>query len=139
MTIFARMIQALILVQDKKTGLWYQILDRGEDEGSYVESSASCMFVYALAKGIRNGYLASHCLEAAEKGYAGIIKLLVEMDDSGQANLISSSHTADFKGKQQRDSLYEYYAGKPMVTNDPIGVGAFLMAGVEMKRIGSPA
>jgi unsaturated rhamnogalacturonyl hydrolase len=138
-TIFTRMIQALLLVQDKNTGLWYQILDRGGYEGNYAEASASCMFVYALAKGNRKGYLNSDCLEAAQKGYAGIIEHLVEVDGNGQVDLIRTCHVAGLGGKQQRDGSYEYYIGEPVVTNDPKGVGAFLLAGVEMERIGSPA
>jgi unsaturated rhamnogalacturonyl hydrolase len=138
-TIFARMIHALMLVQDKNTGLWYQVLDRGGDEGNYTEASASCMFVYALAKGIRKGYLASKCLEAAQSGYAGIIKHFVEVDDHGQVNLMRTCHTAGLGGKQQRDGSYGQYVGEPIVTNDPKGVGAFLLAGVEMERISKSA
>ena len=43
--------------QDAQSGLWYQVLDKGGAKGNYLESSASCMFVYALAKGVRRGYL----------------------------------------------------------------------------------
>jgi unsaturated rhamnogalacturonyl hydrolase len=40
-----------------QTGLWYQVLDKGGKKGNYLEASASCMFVYTLAKGVREGYL----------------------------------------------------------------------------------
>ena len=66
-TIFKRMIHALVLVRDTDTGLWYQVLDRGGCEGNYTEASASCMFVYAMAKGIRKGYLDPKYLEAAPR------------------------------------------------------------------------
>ena len=82
-TIFQRMIHSLAMVQDADTGLWYQVLDQGGCEGNYTEASASCMFVYALAKGIRKGYLGPECLKVAQKGYAGIIKHLVEVDENG--------------------------------------------------------
>ena len=48
---------AVTRYQDAATGLWYQVLDKARAKGNYLESSASCMFVYALAKGVRRGYL----------------------------------------------------------------------------------
>ena len=48
---------AVVKYQDQKTGLWWQVMDKGGQPGNYLEASASCMFVYALAKGARMGYL----------------------------------------------------------------------------------
>jgi unsaturated rhamnogalacturonyl hydrolase len=137
-TIFARMIHALVKFQDTETGLWYQVLDRGGCEGNYTESSASCMFVYALAKGIRNDYLATNYLKAAERGYAGILKHLVEVDKFGQVNLKKICAVAGLGGEGQRDGSYEYYINEPVVTNDRKGVGAFLLACSEMERLSKP-
>jgi unsaturated rhamnogalacturonyl hydrolase len=134
-TIFERMIQALALVQDTGTGLWYQVLNRGACEGNYTEASASCMFVYALAKGVRKGYLAPKYLEAAQRGYSGIIERLVEVDEHGQVDLTSICAVAGLGGEQRRDGSYEYYISEPVVTNDHKGVGAFLLTGVEMERL----
>ena len=64
---------ALVRVQDAQSGLWYEVLDKGGAKGNYLESSASCMFVYALAKGVRRGYLPEHYLANAERGYNGIL------------------------------------------------------------------
>ena len=138
-TIFERMIHALVLVQDTDTGLWFQILDRGDYEGNYTEASVSCMFVYALAKGIRKGYLAPKYLGAAQRGYAGIIEHLVEVDESGQVNLTRICAVAGLGGEQQRDGSYEYYVGEPMVTNDHKGVGAFILTSAEIERLSKPA
>lgn len=138
-TIFERMIHSLVLVQDTDTGLWYQVLDRGGCEGNYTEASASCMFVYALAKGIRKGYIASKYLEAAQRGYAGIIEHLVEVDEREQVNLTRICEVAGLGGEEQRDGSYEYYISEPVVTNDYKGVGAFLLASVEMEKLSKPA
>jgi unsaturated rhamnogalacturonyl hydrolase len=135
-TILKRMIQALVRFQDTDTGLWYQILDRGGCDGNYTEASASCMFVYALAKGIRKGYLAHKSLETAQRGYAGIIEHLVEEDECGQVNLNRICAVAGLGGEEQRDGSYEYYIGEPVVTNDQKGVGAFLLASIEIERLG---
>jgi unsaturated rhamnogalacturonyl hydrolase len=134
-TILERMIHALALVQDTDTGLWYQVLDRGGSEGNYTEASASCMFVYAMAKGIRKGYLDPKYLEVAQRGYAGIIEHLVEVEEHGQVNLTRICAVAGLGGEQQRDGSYEYYIGEPVKANDHKGVGAFLLAAAEMERL----
>ena len=47
-------------------------------EKNYLEASASSMFVYALAKGVRLGYLPQKYLAVAKKGYEGIIKEFIK-------------------------------------------------------------
>jgi unsaturated rhamnogalacturonyl hydrolase len=138
-TILKRMIHSLTLVQDTATGLWYQVLDRGGCAGNYIEASASCMFVYAMAKGIRKGYLAPKYLEAAQRGYAGIIEHLVKVDECGQVNLLRTCQVADVGGDQNCDGLYEYYINKPVGTNDHQNVGAFILASAEMARLSQQA
>lgn len=137
-TIFERMMQTLAQYQDRKTGLWYQVVDQGEADGNYTEASASCMFVYAFAKGIRKGYLAPRYLEATKKGYAGIIEHLVEVDECGHVNLSRICACAGLGGEQKRDGSYEYYVNEPVVSNDHKGVGAFLLASIELERLSKP-
>lgn len=137
-TILKRMIQALVQFQDTETGLLYQVLDRGRAEGNYTEASASCMFVYALAKGMRKGYLTPAYTEAAQRCYAGILENLIEVDKCGQINLTRICSVAGLGGEGQRDGSYEYYINEPIVTNDRKGVGAFLLASVEMERLSKP-
>jgi unsaturated rhamnogalacturonyl hydrolase len=42
---------------------------------------------------------------------------------------------AGLGGNPYRDGSYEYYISTPIVSNDLKGVGAFIMAGVEMERV----
>ena len=37
-------------------------------------------------------------------------------------------------GGEYRDGSFAYYAARPVVTNDHHGVGAFLLAAVELER-----
>src|SRR6185436_15511501 len=53
--ILNRVAEAVAKYQDARSGLWYQILDKADAKGNYLESSAACMFVYAIAKGARLG------------------------------------------------------------------------------------
>ena len=64
--------------QDRASGLWYQVLDKGVEKGNYPESSASCMFVYAFAKGVRRGYLPARYLTNSERGYRGILSHFIQ-------------------------------------------------------------
>ena len=133
--IFERMIAALANVQDRPTGLWYQVLDQGNRAGNYLEASASCMFVYAIAKGVRKGYLADKYLDMAKKGYRGILGNLIDINDRGLVNLNGTCGGAGLGGNPYRDGSFEYYIGEKIVTNDYKGVGPFILAGLEMESI----
>lgn len=67
--IFQRMCGALVEVQDKESGLWYQVLDQAGRKGNYLEATGSCMFVYAMAKALRLRYLEPSFKAAMLSGY----------------------------------------------------------------------
>ena len=50
-------MEALMTVRDKETHLWFQVPDKGDQEGNYLESTCSAMYCYAMAKGVRIGVL----------------------------------------------------------------------------------
>ncbi|NVM62280.1 unsaturated rhamnogalacturonyl hydrolase [Mucilaginibacter sp. SG538B] len=133
--ILNRLAVAIQACQDQGTGLWYQVLDKGNKKGNYLEASASCMFVYTLAKGVREGYLPQKYLPAARKAYDGIIKNFIETDADGQVNLKGTAGAVGVGGEPYRDGSYEYYTGVKTVTNETKGVGSFMLASVEMERL----
>ena len=131
--ILNRLARAVAKYQEPRSGLWYQVVDKGGEKGNYLESSAACMFVYALAKGVRHGYLPAPYFAVAEKGYRGIQKEFLKTDASGQLNLEGTVSVAGLGGNPYRDGSYEYYLSEKVVTNDPKGVGALLLAATEME------
>src|SRR6266496_681119 len=131
--ILIRFGAAIEKYQDKKTGLWYQVLDKGSGKGNYLEASASCMFVYALAKGVRSSYLPARYLQVAQKGYKGIVDHFIKTDARGQVNLDGTVSVAGLGGNPYRDGSYQYYLSERVVTDDPKGVGAFLLASNQME------
>jgi unsaturated rhamnogalacturonyl hydrolase len=133
--IFGNMIGALSAVQDRSTGLWYQVLDQGGRQGNYLEASASCMFVYAMAKGGRKGYLDGEYLDVAKRGYRGILEHFVGVDGQGSVNLEQVCSVAGLGGEPYRDGSFEYYVSEKIVTNDYKGVGPFILASVEMEKL----
>ncbi|PTQ95527.1 rhamnogalacturonyl hydrolase YesR [Mucilaginibacter yixingensis] len=132
--ILQRYADAVTRFQDKPTGLWYDIVDMGTEKGNYLEASASCMFVYALAKGVREGFLPASYLPVAQKGYDGIIKKFIRTDERGLLVLDGTVQVSGLGGKPYRDGSYAYYMSEKVITNDAKGVGAFLQASVEMER-----
>ena len=133
LAILQRLATSVEKYQDRKSGLWYQVLDKAKAKGNYLEASASCMFVYALAKAVRHGYLPASYLSVARKGYQGITTRFIEAEPGGGVNLKGTVSVAGLGGNPYRDGSYEYYLSEKVVTNDPKGVGAFLLASVEME------
>jgi unsaturated rhamnogalacturonyl hydrolase len=131
--ILNRLAKAVTKYQDAKTGLWYQVMDKGTEQGNYLEASGSSMLVYALAKGVRNGYLPATYLSVARRGYKGLLDRFVRVDAQGQTNFEGTVSVAGLGGNPYRDGSYQYYLSEKVVTNDPKGVGAFLMASNEME------
>jgi unsaturated rhamnogalacturonyl hydrolase len=131
--ILNRLAKAVEKVQEPTTGLWYQVLNAGGWKGNYLEASASAMFVYALAKGVRMGYLPASYSKAAERGYQGLNKQFVRTDAGGVVNFEGTVGVAGLGGNPYRDGSYVYYVTEKVVTNDPKGYGAFLMTANEME------
>ena len=95
------------------------------------------MFVYALAKGVRLGYLPAAYLETAKKGYEGVQKQFLETDASGDLILKNTCGSAGLGNNPYRDGSYRYYISEPVVSNDAHGIGAFLLMANEMEKAGS--
>jgi unsaturated rhamnogalacturonyl hydrolase len=133
--ILNREMSALQKVQDK-SGTWWLILDMPGKEKNYLEASASCMFVYAMAKGVRMGYLPPSMMKPADAAWAGIGKQFLETKDGG-LNLLKTIGGAGLGGNPYRDGTFNYYVNEKIVVNDPKGIGAFLLAAVEMENAGS--
>jgi unsaturated rhamnogalacturonyl hydrolase len=129
-----RTANAIVKFQDPKTGLWWQVMDKGGRQGNYFEASASCMFVYALAKSVRMGYLPRGDEENARRGWEGIQKMFVTATADGSMELNGTVKVGGLGGTPYRSGSYEYYVGEKTQANDAKGVGAFLLAGSEMEQ-----
>jgi unsaturated rhamnogalacturonyl hydrolase len=125
---------AIAHVQDVASGLWFQVLDKPREKGNYLESSASCMFVYALARGVRQGYISPRYLANAERGYQGILSHFIQTSPDGLVSLTGTVKGAGLGGDPYRDGSYAYYIGEKVASDDPKGVGAFLLASTEMEN-----
>jgi len=129
------LVQAIAKYQDQDSGLWYQVLDQAGREGNYLEASASCMFVYALAKATRLDYVNSNYRQVAEKAYNGILQNMIRTDVDGLVNITQVCSVAGLGGDPYRDGSYGYYLSEPVVENDLKGVGPFILASLEMEKV----
>jgi unsaturated rhamnogalacturonyl hydrolase len=134
--ILNRLVNAIEKQQDKTTGLWYDVMNYNGPgkEKNYFEASASCQFTYAIAKGVRKGYLPAAKLAIAKRSYAGIVKQFIKVEN-GQTNLYGTVKVSGLGGNPYRDGSFEYYMSEPVIVNDPKGVGAFLLASTEMEKL----
>jgi unsaturated rhamnogalacturonyl hydrolase len=137
--IINRLLGPVLKFQDRKSGLWYQILDKGREEKNYLESSASSMFVYFLLKSIRSGLLASRDIpkarEAALTGYEGLLREKLREDSSGELHLMGICKVAGLGGNPYRDGSFNYYLSEPVVMDDFKGVGPFILASMEREAV----
>jgi unsaturated rhamnogalacturonyl hydrolase len=133
--ILNRLSEAVVKVQDKKTGLWYQVLDQGDREGNYLEGSVSCMLAYTLLKAVRLGYIGMDYSDAAFKAYRGIIDHLMTISPDGILTITPVCAVAGLGGHPYRDGSYEYYLNEMKRDNDPKATGPFILASLEYEAI----
>jgi unsaturated rhamnogalacturonyl hydrolase len=124
---------ALAKYQDK-SGLWYQVTDKGNKGGNYLEASGSSMFAYAFAKGANKGYLSSKYKKLANKAFDGLTKQLIKVDTDGSITLTQACAVAGLGGTPYRDGSYEYYVKERKKDNDPKATGPFILAALELNR-----
>jgi unsaturated rhamnogalacturonyl hydrolase len=134
MGIFERFAEAALRVQDRESGLWYQVMDCNAREGNYLEASGSCMLTYALAKGVRLGYLSGIGRKSVERAFEGIRTHFVTEDAEG-VHLHRICHGAGLGNRPYRDGSYAYYLGEAVVSDVLMGVAPLLLASVEMERL----
>ncbi|MBW6534025.1 MAG: glycoside hydrolase family 88 protein [Mariniphaga sp.] len=126
--------EALLKVRDEETGLWYQVLDMGGREGNYLEASGSAMFIYAFAKGAKNGYLPEKYLNIAEDAFDSLIENLIIQDEDGYPTLINTCGACGLGGNPYRMGDYEYYISEKQIDNDQKGVAPVILAAVELSK-----
>lgn len=117
-----------------KSGLWYQIPNLQKQKGNFLESSGSSMLVYTLAKGVNKGYLPARFEKVANKGFNGLIKNLIKVDEDGEIHITQVCASAGLGGNPYRDGSFEYYMSEKIVTDNSHGLGAFLLAAIELDK-----
>ena len=144
-------LDAVVKWQDKKTGVWFQVMDAPQREGNYLEATCSSMFAYVLLKAHRKGYVSSAYRDAGIRAYKGIINHFVRVNADHTLSLTRCCSVAglgpgispqvlkaapDVKENLRRDGSFDYYISEPIRDNDAKGVGPFIWASLEMEALG---
>jgi len=125
--------QTLKRYRDQDTGLWWQIMDKPEKTGNYLESSASSMFTYFYAKALNQGYLDDSYRSLAHQAYNGLVNEFITVNADNSVSLTQICLVAGLGFG--RDGSYDYYMNEPVYKNDPKGTGPFILAGIEMFKL----
>ncbi len=133
-SIFNGECKALLKFQDKKTHLWYNVINEPGKKGNYLEASASSMFMYVFAKGAIKGYLSKNYFSNAEEIFTGLKNNLIKKGSDGYPTLINTCAGAGLGGIPYRDGTFEYYSSVPKRDDDFKGVGPFIMGTVELEK-----
>lgn len=115
----AKYVENIVKFQDEKTGLWYQVVDKGDREDNWLESSSSALYMYTIAKALKHGFIDKKYEANLERAYNGMIEHMTEETEEGLH--LSGICIGTSAG------TYDYYVGRPTSTDDLHGVGAFLM------------
>ena len=112
-------ISAIVKFQEDKTGLWYQIVDKGDLEDNWLESSSSALFIYFIAKALKHGYVDDSYRQVVDKAYKGLLEhMVVENETTLTLSGICIGTSA---------GVYDYYVERPTSENDLHGMGAFIL------------
>lgn len=120
LNLFRRHIAGLARYQDAN-GMWHQVLDRPE---FWEETSCTAMFVLALARGVRHGWLDTTYRENAMKGWRALTE---RVDADGTVHGICQGTGIGFDP--------EFYRNRKARDHDPRGLGALLTASVEIASL----
>ncbi|NJB71818.1 unsaturated rhamnogalacturonyl hydrolase [Saonia flava] len=125
--------KALVEFQDE-SGVWFQVTNLPDREGNYLESSGSCMFAYAFAKGTKKGYLSKNFNMVAELTFSAILKEFIQVDQDGEIHINKVCKSAGLGGNPYRDGTFEYYISEPIVTDNLHGLGPFILAANQLNK-----
>ena len=128
--ILDNLIVGLSNVQDEATGLWYQVVDKGDSAGNWLESSCSCMYSYFIARAVYKDYIDNSFLNVAIKAYHGILSEKFYIGSDSLANLKDISEGTGVSAD------YSYYINRSRNKNDLHGLGAFLMMCWQLEQTG---
>ena len=131
--IFRGLSSSLLNYRDPKLNLWYQVVDKGKEDGNYIETSGSLMIIYAFAKGSNNGYLTSNYSKIAEESFRSLQNNFITTKN-GLLNLTNVCAGAGLGGNPYRDGSYNYYIHEFRRINDFKGYGPLLLASIELQK-----
>jgi unsaturated rhamnogalacturonyl hydrolase len=125
-----QLVKAYTKYQDQKTGLWYQVVDKGNLPDNWLETSSSSMYTYTISMAVKRGYVEKSYQCVADKGYQGMLTK-ISLGADGLTNI-----TDICEGTNVADLAY--YLARKRNANDFHGLGAFLIMNEHMMKSAKP-
>ena len=122
--LYVRDLLTSLLRYQSADGRWYQVVNKGDQPGNWLENSCSCLYAAALARAARTGLMSAEAIDAAKRAFDGVVNSL-----EWQGEDIQIGHVCIGTGV----GSYQFYCDRPCVTNDLHGVGAFLLMCTELQ------
>jgi rhamnogalacturonyl hydrolase YesR len=115
-------VRSIAKLQSGRSGLWHQMLDKAD---SYLETSASAIFVYAIARAINASWISPVSYGSVVQ--AGWIGVTTRVNARGQVEgtCVGTTLASD----------HVYYYNRPQSVYATHGYGPVLLAGAEMIRL----
>jgi rhamnogalacturonyl hydrolase YesR len=128
MHLFRELLEGLRKAQDPRTGLWYQVVDKGDRADNWHDTSGSAMFVYTLQRAVDLGFASPEVYApVVETGYRGLLSKTTLRPDG----LVDIYDACD--GVCVQDS-YRAYIDYPKSINAKEAVGGVLWATVMVEK-----
>jgi unsaturated rhamnogalacturonyl hydrolase len=116
-----KLFAAIIPAQDSPSGLWWTVVNRPGE--TYLETSASALFAYALARAWRYGFVDDSVLPTVEQAVAGVRSMIT-------TDALNRPVVTGISGPTMAGS-FEYYKEIPAIDDLPFGLGAVLLMLIE--------
>ena len=130
-TMLNDLVKSLVKYQDE-SGMFYQIIDKKDDERNYLETSGSAIIAFGLLKAVRLGFIHEKYKVNGEKAFYGTMEKYLDKNEHGELQLGGICLVAGLGGKDRRDGTLEYYFSEPVVQNEAKGVAPLIMAYTEI-------
>ena len=118
--IYRRNVCALTELQSGN-GFWHQLLDK---ESSYLETSCTAMFAFAIARGVNRGWIEAIYAPVAQAAWRAVEQRVTE---DGQVAGVCRGTSVGYN--------MMYYANRPQLLHAYHGYGPVFLAGAELVQI----
>jgi len=119
-SIFIEHMTGLLNYQDND-GMWHQVLN---DKTSFEETSCTAMFIIGLSRAIREHWMDKKYLPSVKRAWKAL-----------QKNISNTGVVKDICRGTGIGSSVEFYKTRKRFDNDPRGIGAVIVAGIEMQKL----
>lgn len=120
--VFQKFVKGILRHRDSETKIWHQVVNNSE---SYTEASGSTMFITALARGVREGWIDASLKDTVTESWNALLHHCVDSDLNLHGVCMGSGCSME----------EEYYMNLGTITNDDHGIGILLQACVEVMNM----